>query len=207
MRIATFNLESLDRISGSAAQLEARFEILRPQLQRLNADILCLQEVNGQHIKGKEERSLEVLDQLIAGTPYAGFHRAVTQGLHGGVCDVHNLVTLSRWPITARREIRHTHLPPLRYHMVTSDPPSTGPSDITFDRVVLVSELSLGPHQSLTVLNVHFRAPLATPIPGQKEAPFVWKSVSGWAEGFFLSSLKRSAQALEARLEVDQSHD
>jgi predicted extracellular nuclease len=41
-------------------------------------------------------------------------------------------------------------------------------------------------------------------VVGQKESPFVWKSVPGWAEGFFLSALKRMGQALELRFTIDQ---
>ena len=48
-----------------------------PQLLRLNADILCLQEVNGQEGPG-QPRTLLALESLIADTPYAGFHRAST---------------------------------------------------------------------------------------------------------------------------------
>ena len=31
-----------------------------------------------------------------------------------------------------------------------------------------------------------------------------WRTTSGWAEGYFISSLKRTAQALELRLLVDE---
>jgi predicted extracellular nuclease len=51
------------------------------------------------------------------------------------------------------------------------------------------------------------RAPLAASVPGQKLEPFVWKSVSGWAEGTFLSSLRRTGQALELRLLLEQLLD
>jgi hypothetical protein len=44
-------------------------------------------------------------------------------------------------------------------------------------------------------------------VPGQKSAPFIWKSVSGWAEGFFLSTLKRAGQALELRLAIERIFD
>jgi exonuclease III len=50
MRIATFNLESLDLGPKARVPLEARAEILRPALARLNADVICLQEINGQRI-------------------------------------------------------------------------------------------------------------------------------------------------------------
>ena len=48
LRIATFNLENLDNKPGEKPTLDERIAVMRPQLIRLNADILCLQEVNGQ---------------------------------------------------------------------------------------------------------------------------------------------------------------
>ena len=48
LRLATFNLESLDDRPDLVPTLAERIAILRPQLLRLDADILCLQEVNGQ---------------------------------------------------------------------------------------------------------------------------------------------------------------
>ena len=50
MRLATFNLENLDLPPKAALPNETRAEILRPALERLEADILCLQEINGQHV-------------------------------------------------------------------------------------------------------------------------------------------------------------
>jgi len=208
MRIATFNLESLDLASGDGLALENRLDILRPQLQRLEADILCLQEVNGQRRRGMDRRSLEALDVLLAGTRYATYARVATSGPGGhGVADVHNLVTLSRLPIRSHRELRHSLVPPLLYQSVTASPRPLAPVEITFDRPILAATIDIGADRPLTLLNVHLRAPLATPIPGQKEAPFVWRSVSGWGEGFLLSGLKRSAQALEARLLIDELMD
>jgi endonuclease/exonuclease/phosphatase family metal-dependent hydrolase len=75
MRLATFNLESLDLPPKAGMPLETRAEVLRPALERLDADILCLQEVNGQHVAGREERQLLALDRLLAGTKYASYAR------------------------------------------------------------------------------------------------------------------------------------
>jgi exonuclease III len=44
--IATFNLENLDDRLGQEPTLERRIELMRPQMERINADIVCLQEVN-----------------------------------------------------------------------------------------------------------------------------------------------------------------
>ena len=42
MRVATFNLENLDDPVDDPALLERRVAVLRPQLLRLAADVLCL---------------------------------------------------------------------------------------------------------------------------------------------------------------------
>lgn len=208
LRIATFNLESLDEAGDDGAPLAARCEILRPQLVRLEADILCLQEVNGQHQRGARLRTFRALEALLEGTEYAGFDRASTRSLAGeGPADVHNLVTLSRHPIVEHTDIRNSTLPPMKYKVVSGCPPVVDPVEVGFDRPVLLTTVRLEGGALLSVINLHLRAPLAAPITGQKEGPFVWKSVSGWAEGYFLSSLKRSAQALETRMIIDRLLD
>jgi endonuclease/exonuclease/phosphatase family metal-dependent hydrolase len=204
LRVASFNLESLDLKLRDTRPLGVRITMLRPELERAEADILCLQEVNGQRVEGQHDRVLAALDQLLESTRYAGFHRAVSRapGSHE-IADVHNLVTLSRFPIRSVRSIRHDFVPPVTYTTVTSKPPASTSENLTFDRPVLACEIELAPERLLTVVNCHLRAPLASPITGQKQAPFVWNSISGWAEGYCLSSIKRNAQALEVRLLVD----
>ena len=201
MRIATFNVENLDEPLGTRAL------VLRPALARLAADVLCLQEVNGQHVRGEPERRLLALDALVAGTPYAAFHRAhTTSPGKQGPADVHNLVTLSRFPITATRQILHDYVPPPEVRLLTADPPKAAAEPIRFDRAALMTEIALDGRR-LVVINVHLRAPLAAAIPGGKSAPFTWRDVGTWAEGFYLSGLKRNAQALELRLLVDELFD
>jgi endonuclease/exonuclease/phosphatase family metal-dependent hydrolase len=205
MRLATFNLESLDLPPKAGVSLEARAEVMRPALARLQADVVCFQEVNGQHLRGHPGRALVALEKLLAGTGYEGFHRAASTGSSGmGVADVHNLVTLSRYPILASHEIRHQHVPELRHDVIAGPPGAARELAIRFDRPLLVTKLDIGGGRVLTVVNLHLRAPLAANLPGQKCAPFVWKSVAGWAEGYFLSAMARSAQALELRLAVEQ---
>lgn len=205
MRLATFNLESLDLPPKSKIPIELRAEALRPALARLDADVLCLQEVNGQHVPDRPERVLLALDMLLEGTQYADYHRISTTGPEGiGVADVHNLVTLSRFPIKSWREVEHELVPPPMYKMVTAIPPVSKPEPILFDRPLLLAEIELPDGRLLTVINLHLRAPLAAAIPGQKQSPFVWKSIGGWAEGYFLSAVRRAGQALELRLLLDQ---
>lgn len=205
MRIATFNIENLDLPPRAHIEIKTRAEILRPCLERLQADVLCLQEINGQHIVGQKERVLAALDALLKGTSYENYHRAATTSVSGhGVADVHNLVTLSKYPLLSHREIHHALIPPFHYTPQTSEPPLQDTQSLEFDRPLLITEHDIGKQTKLIVINVHLRAPLAHQITGQKLAPFVWKSISAWAEGYFISSIQRSGQALELRMLLDQ---
>jgi len=207
LRIATFNLENLDDRPGEAPALDDRIRLLRPELDRLEADILCLQEINAQEAAG-HERTLTALDRLLAGSRYAGFHRAVTTNDRGTAYrDVHNLVTLSRFPITTTRQVRHDLVTGPDYNLATAEGGADGPRRITWDRPVLVTEIDIGGPAPLHVINLHLKAPLASHIPGQKAGPFAWRSVPGWAEGYFIAAIKRSGQALETRLLIDQLFD
>ena len=198
MRVATFNIENLD------FPIEHRLAVLRPALQRLEADILCLQEINSQKLPNTSERQLGALEQLLDGTEYAGFHRAETRSeRHAGAASTHNLVTLSRYPIVENRQIWHHHVPAASVHLCSIDNHDGSPTMVRFDRPFLVTEIDLD-QTCLHVINVHLRAPLASSIPQQKISPFSWKSIGAWAEGYYLSGLKRTGQALEVRLVVDE---
>jgi endonuclease/exonuclease/phosphatase family metal-dependent hydrolase len=210
MRLATFNIESLDLPPKAEVPFEARAAALRPILERIAADILCLQEVNGQHVTGSPERRLVALDMLLQGTCYAAYQRAATSGPTGrGVASVHNLVTLSRYPVRRVREVRHEHVQPLLHRYVTGGSTGSEPQPIAFDRPLLLTEVEMSGGQVLDVINLHLRAPRASAIPGEKLNSSQWRTTSGWAEGYYLSSLKRTAQALELRLLVDAifAHD
>ncbi len=205
MRLATFNLESLDLGAKAQVDLETRASVLRPALERLAADILCLQEVNGQHVAGQQERKLVALDRLLEGTRYESYSRAVTTRPDGhAIADVHNLVTLSRFPIVTQRQVLHDFVPPAKHASLTAGSAKGAHVEICFDRPMLLTQLSLPNGVHLSVINIHLRAPLASAVPGQKTGPFSWRTVGGWAEGFYLSTLKRAAQALELRLLVEQ---
>ncbi len=205
MRLATFNLESLDLGSKARVDFAARAAVLRPALERLAADVVCLQEVNGQHVPGHEDRQLVALDKLLEGTPYRDYARAVTSGSEGrAIADVHNLVTLSRFPIAETREVLHDLVAPPVHTSIAGRPGRGETAPVRFDRPLLVTAITLPDARRLWVVNVHLRAPLASPVAGQKTGPFAWRTVAGWAEGFFLSALKREAQALELRLLVEE---
>jgi endonuclease/exonuclease/phosphatase family metal-dependent hydrolase len=204
MRLATFNIESLDLPPKAHFPLETRAAVLRPALERIDADVLCLQEVNGQHVAGVAERRLVALERLLAGTRYQDYQRVSTAGPSGaGVGDVHNLVTLSRFPIRAHREVRHQRVAPAMHTPVTAEG-AHEPAPVLFDRPLLLATIEVGAGESLHVVNCHLRAPIASLVAGQKSGPFTWRSVGGWAEGYYLSAIKRSGQALELRLLVDE---
>jgi endonuclease/exonuclease/phosphatase family metal-dependent hydrolase len=183
LRLASFNVENLTADPGAAAPLAARLEILRPQLERLSADVLCLQEVDASRHQGESARTLEALTLLLEETRYRDFHLASTVDAETGhPRDKHNLIILSRWPIRRSAQYANDLVRPPRYRGL----PDGG---------------------ALHVVNMHLRAPLAAFIPGEKTGPFSWRSVSGWAEGYFLASVKRSGQALEARMLIDRLFD
>lgn len=201
MRIATFNIENLD------LPIEPRLAVLRPALERIAADVLCLQEVNGQRVSGQRDRSLEALDALLDGTPYASYYRSATRAAgRNGPADVHNLVTLSRYPIRSERQIAHDYVPAIETRQITAEPPADAASALRFERPALVTVLDVD-GLALSVVNVHLRAPIASPIAGQKQGAYAWKHTGAWAEGYYHSGIKRIGQALELRLLAEALFD
>ncbi|MFH1963994.1 MAG: endonuclease, partial [Acidobacteriota bacterium] len=85
LRIATFNLENLDDGVDVQPPLAERIQIMCPQLERVAADIICLQEIHSQVSAGS--RTLAALDQLLSSTPYAGFNRETTLTTSGQLYD------------------------------------------------------------------------------------------------------------------------
>jgi len=206
-RLATFNVETLDDRADRLPRLEDRIAVIRPRLVRLRADILCLQEVDGQS-DGSGQRKLMALDALLQGTPYADFHRVSTfSQSRGGARDKHNLVILSRFPVLEFGQIRHDLVSSPLYRQCTAEPQQPEGREIEWDRPFLHATLDVGRGRVLHVVNVHLRAPRAAYVEGQKADARKWLSAQGWAEGFFLAAVKRAGQALEVRLFVDQLLD
>lgn len=205
-RVGTFNLENLDDRPGGA--LSDRLPILRPQLERLDADVLCLQEVNAQREKGSAARTLHALDVLLEETKYASYHRAFThQPDRDDPRDVHNLVVLSRLPISSSQQLHNDLVPPLDVPLASDVDKEEPVSTVRWDRPLLHVVLELPDGRPLDIINLHLRSSSGSFIEGQKKGPFSWKSVRGWAEAFYLSSLKRNGQALEVRLLIERIFD
>ena len=208
LRIASFNVENLADDANAEVPLAARVDVLRPQFLRMAADIVCLQEVDARRLAPGEPRQLSALDTLLETTGYSDFHRATSLDEKRAMPrDRHNLVILSRWPIRHVAQYANDLVPAPDYRIVTARPPSDVAAPIKWDRPILHAEIELPGGRTLHVVNVHLRAPLAAHIEGQKAKPFVWNSVAGWAEGYFLASVKRAGQALEARLVIDRIFD
>jgi len=206
-RIATFNLENFGKPSDSGVPAAERAAFLRPQLLRLRADVLCLQEVDSQRPEGGGERRFDMLDQLLAGTPYRDFERVSTHSRRGGgPRDRHNLVVLSRLPIVRDRQLLHDLVAPPSYRPLAAPEAQAPPATIEWDRPILQVEIAFPDGRRLHVVNVHLRAPRAAFIAGEKVAQ-AWRSLSGWAEGFFLAAVKGAGQALETRLVVEALFD
>lgn len=206
LRIATFNLENLGRETGAAGSEAAHLENLRRQLLGLGADILCLQEIDAQKPDKHGPRRLAALRELIRGTPYAGFAMTGSETESGMPADIHNLVILSRFPLLEHGQHRQDLMTAPLYRATTSLPPEEAPQPVAWDRPIIHAVLGVGGRR-LHVLNLHLRAPLAAPIRGRKAGGVVWRDTAAWAEGFFLATVKRTGQALEARLLVDRIFD
>lgn len=209
MRIATFNVENLGEPRAGGATLAERIAVIRPQLLRLRADVLCLQEVDAQHQGRARVRRLSALDALIADTSYEHCQRITTTSRsRGGPRDKHNLVILSRLPILDERQIFHDLVAPPTFQRTSRDVgDGDGAAGIEWDRPFLYARLGLAGGRALHLINVHLRAPRAAYIAGQKAGGGTWRTMAGWAEGFFVAAVKRAGQALEARLFVETLFD
>ncbi len=207
-RIATYNVESLDDSDGEA--FETRLGGLRAMLGRIDADILCLQEVDAQP-RNRSPRTPRALLRLIDRTGYAGFHLACSEAQPGhGPMDRHNLAVLSRFPILQQRSLRHALVPPPVHGLPVEAGVAAGkppPGAAAWDRPIQHVSVELPEGRRLEIVNLHLRAPMANHIKGGTLAPQVWRGTRDWAEGFYVSALKRIGQALEARLLVESLFD
>lgn len=208
LKIATFNIENLDIPSSDySPTLSQRMPTLRGTLTRLDADILCLQEVHGQeldaHTANDPKRELSALQRLISDTQYASYHIVHTVTSDEQAYDKRNLVILSRWPITKSEQFKHHHLDKLQYRKATALPVESA-KDISWERPILYAQIQAPDYGLVHVVNLHLKSRIASNVKGQKSNNYTWKSAAGWAEGYFLSSIKRVGQALETRILVDE---
>jgi endonuclease/exonuclease/phosphatase family metal-dependent hydrolase len=183
MRIATFNLENFDDAAGQDPSLQTRVAIMRPQLERIAADVLCLEEVHSQD--SPQGRTLAALDTLLADTRYEDYERLTTETTDGELYQERNLVILSRFPLVEhpRSIIRDSSGPRPAYQVATADPPDQTADPLQWERPILYAQLDLGGGRLLHVMNLHLKSKIATNVQGQKLDNFTWKTPSAWAEG------------------------
>lgn len=210
MNIASFNIENLDFDEDEKNPvLAARIPLLKATFERMDADIICLQEVHGQELEGHTsdhpKRDLLALQQVLAGTRYESFNISVTHTTQGVPYDKRNLVVLSSPEIAVKNiaQYKNQFIDQLMYKKITEKPQAGDIADaVTWERPILHVQLALPTGDLLHVINLHLKSRLPSNIKGQKDG-YEWKSAAGWAEGYFLSSMKRVGQALETRVLLD----
>ena len=94
-----------------------------------------------------------------------------------------------------------------QYNVVTEIPEDPRPKDITWERPIFYSKIKIKDEFEIHLINLHLKSRLPSNIRGQKIDNYTWKSSPGWAEGYFLSSMKRVGQALETRIFIDHIFD
>jgi endonuclease/exonuclease/phosphatase family metal-dependent hydrolase len=202
-RIATFNVENLDETApGERPSLAERVVLMKPQIVRLRADVVCFQEVHGQERPG-QPRALLALAELLVGTDLQDANVVSTKPQHDAVYNERNLVVVSHLPVLAFEQVANDFVDKPIYKRLTALPPDPGAVEIGVERPILHVTLDLA-GVPLHVINVHLKSKIPTDIPGQKIDSFTWRSPDAWAEGSFISSMKRMSQALEIRRLVDQ---
>jgi endonuclease/exonuclease/phosphatase family metal-dependent hydrolase len=207
LRLATFNLENLDWSRARETEFAHRVAVLRPIMNELAADVICLQEVDAQKVPAMEGRRFVALDRLLCGTVYQNYHRAtsVHPGTHAPA-DVHNLAILSRWPISEQRQVHHDIIEKWSWTPPGGRTSPLRPIEITWERPLLYSKIAMPAATALHIVNLHLRAPRAVPIPNPEEKT-ASASSRAWAEGQFIAAQKREGQALEARLFIEYLFD
>jgi endonuclease/exonuclease/phosphatase (EEP) superfamily protein YafD len=68
-------------------------------------------------------------------------------------------------------------------------------------------QLDLPDGNRLHLINVHLKSQIPTDIPGPEDRRLHLASADAWAEGSFISSMKRMSQALEVRRLIDRILD
>ncbi|MFD7256382.1 endonuclease/exonuclease/phosphatase family protein [Streptomyces sp. NPDC059874] len=213
IRIATFNLENFDETAANERPtLGDRIALMRPQITRLRADIACFQEVHGQERPG-QPRDLLALKELLAGTNLDGAPLVSTKPAGNAVFDVRNLVIATHLPVLKHQQLKNDLVAEPRYQRLTAQPPDPGPVPIGIERPILHAQIDIdhaAPGRLLHVINVHLKSKIPSDIPGQvisTRKGDIWLTADSWAEGSFLSSMKRMSQALEVRRLIDQILD
>ncbi|WP_431197100.1 endonuclease/exonuclease/phosphatase family protein [[Micrococcus luteus] ATCC 49442] len=179
---------------------------MRPQIIRLRSNLAFFQEVHGQE-RPNQPRALLALEQLLAGTNLQGANVVSTRPQDDAVYNERNLVIVTHLPVLDVQQFSNDLVAKLSYRRLTAVPPDAAAVEIGLERPILYVQLDLGNGSRLHAINVHLKSKIPTDIPGQKIDSFTWQTADGWAEGSFLSSMKRMSQSLEVRRLVDRILD
>jgi predicted extracellular nuclease len=123
-----------------------------------------------------------------------------------GVLNERNLVVLSRYEVLESHQLLHEFVPALFYRKATASP-AEEVEEVSWERPILHVRIAPSDNAVVHVVNAHLKSKLPTDVAGQKLDAFTWRTASGWAEGSFLSCMKRVGQALETRMLVDRLFD
>lgn len=194
LTMATWNMENLD--DTDTALWTVRKPIMKRIMQRINADVLLLQEIN----------KISALQDLLTGTQYQNYNFAHTKTEAGQAFAKRNLVILSKWPLTEQKQYLNDLVPTPMWKKVTASP-SEDAKPIRWERPILHCQVNLN-GRNLHLITIHLKsfAPIEIPgqtKPGNSKVP-TWLSHRGWAEGYYLSDIKRVGQALETRMLLDK---
>jgi len=77
---------------------------------------------------------------------------------------------------------------------------------VTWKRPIPHAKVKVG-DKTYEVINLHLKSWNPSNVEGQVSGYNSWRTASGWAEGFFISAMKRVGQVLEARILIDKIFD
>ncbi|WP_235458107.1 endonuclease/exonuclease/phosphatase family protein [Streptomyces olivochromogenes] len=120
-----------------------------------------------------------------------------------------NLVVATHLPVIKHQQLKNDLVAEPHYQRLTATPPDPAPIPIGIERPILHAQIDIDhakPGCLLHIITVHLKSKIPTEIPGQvlDSQKGIWRTADAWAEGSFLSSMKRISQALEVRRLVDQ---
>jgi exonuclease III len=147
MRVATFNIENLDNTGDDKnPSIELRAPILRQMLKRINAEIICIQEVHAQeqpnHTTDNPKRDLSALNYVLKGTMYENYFQATTLTQEDIPYDKRNLVILSSYKIIEANQYKNTYIKKLEYLQITANPSIEDPDTVRWGRPILHAKIA-----------------------------------------------------------------
>ena len=155
--------------------------------------------MNQQHalVIDDNSKNVAILTRLLAETCYDDYHlvASAAKSPKGGVADVHNLVILSRRPAHESEALHHRLVPPLPYRSLTAEPESARDLTLEWDRPLLHAAFETENGETLHVINLHLRSPLASPKHSKPPPP----STSSSAAQATASSARRSRSSRGTR--------